>query len=54
MSELQVAQERKIVTAIPGPKSSALHENRLKHVSQGVGTALPVYIDRAELRTMEQ
>mgnify|MGYP000025190686 FL=1 len=40
-------QERKIVTAIPGPKSTALHTNRLKHVSAGVGAALPVYIERA-------
>ena len=40
-------QERKIVTTIPGPKSNALHANRLKHVSAGVGAALPVYIERA-------
>jgi 4-aminobutyrate aminotransferase/(S)-3-amino-2-methylpropionate transaminase len=42
-----VAQERRVVTAIPGPKSQALHERRLAVVSAGVGTALPVYIDRA-------
>ena len=40
-------QERKLVTAIPGPKSTAMHANRLKHVSAGVGAALPVYIERA-------
>jgi 4-aminobutyrate aminotransferase/(S)-3-amino-2-methylpropionate transaminase len=40
-------QERKIVTAIPGPKSTAMHTHRLKHVSAGVGAALPVYIERA-------
>ena len=40
-------QERKIVTAIPGPKSSAMHTHRLQHVSAGVGAALPVYIERA-------
>jgi 4-aminobutyrate aminotransferase/(S)-3-amino-2-methylpropionate transaminase len=42
-----VAQERRIVTAIPGPASQALHERRLAVVSAGVGTSLPVYIDRA-------
>ena len=44
MSEATV---RKLVTAIPGPKSQALHQNRLNHVSAGVGAALPVYIDHA-------
>jgi 4-aminobutyrate aminotransferase/(S)-3-amino-2-methylpropionate transaminase len=42
-----VTQERRVVTAIPGPKSQALHERRLKVVPKGVGTTLPVYIDRA-------
>jgi 4-aminobutyrate aminotransferase/(S)-3-amino-2-methylpropionate transaminase len=42
-----VAQERRIVTAIPGPKSLALHERRLAVVPAGVNSALPVYIDRA-------
>jgi len=43
----EVAQERRIVTSVPGPKSQALHERRLAVVSGGVGTTLPVYIDRA-------
>ncbi len=43
----EVAQERRIVTPVPGPKSQALHERRLAVVSGGVGTTLPVYIDRA-------
>jgi 4-aminobutyrate aminotransferase/(S)-3-amino-2-methylpropionate transaminase len=42
-----VPQERRIVTAIPGPKSQAIHERRLAVVPSGVGTALPVYIERA-------
>jgi 4-aminobutyrate aminotransferase/(S)-3-amino-2-methylpropionate transaminase len=46
-SSYTVAQERKVVTAIPGPKSIALHERRLAVVPVGVGTALPVYIERA-------
>ncbi|MDO4241334.1 MAG: aminotransferase class III-fold pyridoxal phosphate-dependent enzyme [Microbacteriaceae bacterium] len=47
MTENTVTQERKIVTAIPGPKSQALHERRNKVVTSGIGTALPVYIERA-------
>lgn len=42
-----VPQERKIVTAIPGPKSQAMHERRKSVVSNGVGAALPVYIESA-------
>ncbi|MFM5904383.1 MAG: 4-aminobutyrate--2-oxoglutarate transaminase [Microbacteriaceae bacterium] len=52
MSEQPIAQERKIVTAIPGPKSQELHAKRLKEVSHGVGAALPVYIDRAHGATL--
>jgi 4-aminobutyrate aminotransferase/(S)-3-amino-2-methylpropionate transaminase len=40
-------QERRIVTAIPGPKSLAMHERRLAVVPAGVNSALPVYIERA-------
>ena len=47
MSEFTVAQERKVVTAIPGPKSQALHQRRLDAVSAGAGAALPVYIEKA-------
>ncbi|MFM6966254.1 MAG: 4-aminobutyrate--2-oxoglutarate transaminase [Rhodoluna sp.] len=47
MSEFTVAQERKIVTSIPGPKSQALHQRRLDAVSAGAGAALPVYIEKA-------
>ncbi|WP_066039046.1 4-aminobutyrate--2-oxoglutarate transaminase [Herbiconiux solani] len=42
-----VPQERKIVTAIPGPKSEALHRRRLAVVPPGVSSALPVYIAKA-------
>jgi 4-aminobutyrate aminotransferase / (S)-3-amino-2-methylpropionate transaminase / 5-aminovalerate transaminase len=42
-----VTQERRIVTAIPGPKSVALHARRLAAVPVGVSSALPVYIERA-------
>ena len=42
-----IVQERRVVTAIPGPKSKMLHERRLKVVPVGVTAALPVYIERA-------
>ncbi len=42
-----ITQERKIVTAIPGPRSVALQQRRLAVVSGGVASALPVYIDQA-------
>ncbi|MCX6397543.1 MAG: 4-aminobutyrate--2-oxoglutarate transaminase [Propionibacteriales bacterium] len=37
-------QERRIVTAIPGPKSQALHARRTAAVASGVGSVLPVYV----------
>jgi 4-aminobutyrate aminotransferase/(S)-3-amino-2-methylpropionate transaminase len=42
-----VAQERRIVTAIPGPRSTELQQRRLATVSNGVSSALPVYIAKA-------
>ena len=42
-----VPQERRIVTAVPGPKSQELHERRLAVVPTGVSSALPIYIARA-------
>ena len=36
-------QERRLVTAIPGPKSRELQARKVAHVAQGVGTTLPVY-----------
>ncbi len=44
---MTIEQARKLVTNIPGPKSQALHKNRLEQVGHGVGTTLPVYIDSA-------
>jgi 4-aminobutyrate aminotransferase/(S)-3-amino-2-methylpropionate transaminase len=35
------------VTAIPGPRSQLLQERKLSAVSAGVGTGLPVYVERA-------
>ena len=42
-----IEQARHLVTAIPGPKSLALHRRRTTAVSAGVSSALPVYIERA-------
>ncbi|HEX4442180.1 MAG TPA: 4-aminobutyrate--2-oxoglutarate transaminase [Galbitalea sp.] len=42
-----IAEERRIVTAIPGPASDALHKRRLAAVPVGVNSALPIYIERA-------
>jgi 4-aminobutyrate aminotransferase/(S)-3-amino-2-methylpropionate transaminase len=42
-----VPTTRQVVTAIPGPKSVALHARREAVVSAGVSSALPVYIERA-------
>ena len=42
-----VVEERRVVTAVPGPKSQALHERRRAVVPPGVSSALPVYIDKA-------
>ena len=38
---------RRIVTEVPGPRSRALHERRLKAVPVGVSSTLPVYIAKA-------
>ncbi|GAB2748883.1 4-aminobutyrate--2-oxoglutarate transaminase [Kitasatospora kifunensis] len=40
-------QERRLVTAIPGPKSQELQARKLSAVAAGVGTTLPVYVARA-------
>jgi 4-aminobutyrate aminotransferase/(S)-3-amino-2-methylpropionate transaminase len=42
-----VPQERRIVTAIPGPRSQELQARRTAVVSSGVSSVLPVYIERA-------
>ncbi len=39
-------QERRLVTAIPGPRSVELQARRTAAVSAGVGGTLPVFITR--------
>jgi 4-aminobutyrate aminotransferase/(S)-3-amino-2-methylpropionate transaminase len=41
-------QKRKIVTEIPGPRSRALWERRERAVPPGVGTTLPIFVERAQ------
>ena len=43
----QLPQERRLVTAIPGPKSQELQARKLGAVAAGVGTTMPVYVARA-------
>ena len=43
-----IEQKRNLVTAIPGPKSAELIKRRAEAVSASLGTAFPVFIDRAE------
>ena len=42
-----IVQERRIVTAIPGPNSVALQQRRLAVVAAGVASALPIFAERA-------
>jgi len=43
-----IGNQRKVVTPLPGPKSTELHARRQKVVSAGLTNGFPVYIDRAE------
>lgn len=40
-------QERRVVTAIPGPKSAELLDRKKAAVSDGIGTILPVFVKAA-------
>ena len=40
-------QERSLVTEIPGPRSLELMARRTAAVARGVGTTLPVFVERA-------
>mgnify|MGYP003350623308 CR=1 FL=1 len=46
-SSPSLPQERRLVTAIPGPKSQALQARRTAAVSAGVGATLPIYVHAA-------
>jgi 4-aminobutyrate aminotransferase / (S)-3-amino-2-methylpropionate transaminase / 5-aminovalerate transaminase len=44
----RVEQRRVLRTEIPGPRSRDLHARKAAAVAAGVGTTLPVYVDRAQ------
>ena len=42
-----IAQERRVVTEIPGPKSEAMIKRRAEAVSSSLGMAIPVVVEKA-------
>ncbi|MFB4294320.1 4-aminobutyrate--2-oxoglutarate transaminase [Nonomuraea sp. ATR24] len=44
---MSIPQERRLVTAIPGPKSQKLLARKQAAVPPGIGTTLPVFVTRA-------
>ena len=44
---MSVPQQRLVKTEIPGPRSAELHARKTAAVSSGVGTMLPIYVERA-------
>lgn len=47
MTHGPVAQSRHLATPIPGPRSQALHAQRMSHVTSGFGVTMPVFVARA-------
>ncbi|MEO6826607.1 MAG: aminotransferase class III-fold pyridoxal phosphate-dependent enzyme [Microbacteriaceae bacterium] len=45
MQTFSVPQQRKLVTALPGPNSIALQKRRMASVSHGAGTLADIYMD---------
>ena len=43
----QPEQHRRVITQIPGPKSQKLHDQRRASVTDGLGVALPVFVESA-------
>jgi len=42
-----IEQRRILKTSIPGPRSELLHKRKQSAVSAGIGTGLPIYVERA-------
>ena len=42
-----LGQQRRLLTAVPGPRSIALQQRRTAAVPRGVGSTLPVYVEAA-------
>ena len=49
----QIPQQRRIVTAVPGPRSTALMERRRTAIPPAIGTTLPVFAARADRGILE-
>jgi 4-aminobutyrate aminotransferase/(S)-3-amino-2-methylpropionate transaminase len=41
---MELPQERRLVTEIPGPRAKALHDRRVEAVAAGVGSTLPIEV----------
>src|SRR3954452_4913266 len=46
-ADTALPQQRRLITEVPGPRSRALLERRAGSASAGVGTTLPVFVERA-------
>jgi 4-aminobutyrate aminotransferase/(S)-3-amino-2-methylpropionate transaminase len=44
----EVVQRRLVQTAVPGPRSLALHAEREQEVARGLGVTLPVFVEQAQ------
>ena len=44
---MDIPQERRLVTEIPGPRSRALLERRLAAVPGGLGSPTPLFVEAA-------
>ncbi len=44
---MDIAQERRLVTEIPGPRSRALLERRIDAVPRGISSTAPIFVDAA-------
>src|SRR5674476_1271268 len=47
MTTAPIEQRRILATAIPGPRSELLQKRKMSAVSAGIGTGLPIYVERA-------
>ena len=46
--DFDIPQQRSLVTELPGPKSVALQERRVRSVSRGAGTLANIYMERGD------
>jgi 4-aminobutyrate aminotransferase/(S)-3-amino-2-methylpropionate transaminase len=49
----QIPQQRRVVTTVPGPRSTALMERRRAAIPPAIGTTLPVFAARADRGILE-